>query len=267
MQYRNLFCLFSLSLLLPPAWGCRLSEPPHNVYQRQGSGVVYLQPEEENNLSLPEVNFKRLRRLPNSLINPATQDEWDREPPLTDLTTDYVYTGAQAIFPRFSYYSDGRVILYGGKIMRNPPGTPSVDVASFRAFGKVGVDKDSLYDEGKRTDDNGGENRVNLQSLRKVEFSSQWKPDLIGLTLRDDRFLYVDGHRLNDPDSFTVLAQKPWDQRGKFSATFNPCIAVPFGPWDTLARTRTKIIINGDQLDADPDTFSVVRWMPGSLLT
>ncbi|EBB8134118.1 hypothetical protein EB259_22005 [Salmonella enterica] len=267
MQYRNLFCLFSLSLLLPPAWGCRLSEPPHNVYQRQGSGVVYLQPEEENNLSLPEVNFKRLRRLPNSLINPATQEEWEREPPLTDLTTDYVYTGAQAIFPRFSYYSDGRVILYGGKIMRNPPGTPSVDVASFRAFGKVGVDKNSLYDEGKRTDDNGGENRVNLQSLRKVEFSSQWKPDLLGLTLRDDRFLYVDGHRLSDPDSFTVLAQKSWDQRGKFSATFNPCIAVPFGPWHTLARTRTKIIINGNQLDADPDTFSVVRWMPGSLLT
>ncbi|EDE2634617.1 hypothetical protein GBH28_12715 [Salmonella enterica subsp. enterica] len=267
MQYRNLFCLFSLSLLLPPAWGYRLSESPHNVYQRQGSGVVYLQPEEENNLSLPEVNFKRLRRLPNSLINAATQDEWDREPPLTDLTTDYVHTGAQAIFPRFSYYSDGRVILYGGKIMRNLPGTPSVDVASFRAFGEIGVDKDSLYDEGKRTDDNGGENRVNLQSLRKVEFSSQWKPDLLGLTLRDDRFLYVDGHRLSDPDSFTVLAQKSWDQRGKFSATFNPCVAVPFGPWDTLARTRTKIIINGNQLDADPDTFSVVRWMPGSLLT
>ncbi|EBB3773244.1 hypothetical protein D1D33_19860 [Salmonella enterica] len=267
MQYRNLFCLFSLSLLLPPAWGCRLSESPHNVYQRQGSGVVYLQPEEENNLSLPEVNFKRLRRLPNSLINPATQDEWDREPPLTDLTTDHVHTGAQAIFPHFSYYSDGRVILYGGKIMRNPPGTPSVDVASFRAFGKIGVDKNSLYYEGKRTDDNGGENRVNLQSLRKVEFSSQWKPDLMGLTLRDDRFLYVEGHRLSDPGSFTVLAQKPWDQRGKFSATFNPCVAVPFGPWDTLARTRTKIMLNGELLDADPDTFSVVRWMPGSLLT
>ncbi|WP_080096390.1 hypothetical protein [Salmonella enterica] len=267
MQYRNLFCLFSLSLLLPPAWGCRLSEPPHNVYQRQGSGVVYLQSEEENNLSLPEVNFKHLRRLPNSLINPATQDEWDREPPLTDLTTDHVHTGAQAIFPHFSYYSDGRVILYGGKIMRNPPGTPSVDVASFRAFGKIGVDKNSLYYEGKRTDDNGGENRVNLQSLRKVEFSSQWKPDLMGLTLRDDRFLYVEGHRLSDPGSFTVLAQKPWDQRGKFSATFNPCVAVPFGPWDTLARTRTKIMLNGELLDADPDTFSVVRWMPGSLLT
>ncbi|EHZ9007962.1 hypothetical protein K6V93_003539 [Salmonella enterica] len=82
MQYRNLFCLFSLSLLLPPAWGCRLSESPYNVYQRQGSGVVYLQPEEENNLSLPEVNFKRLRRLPNSLINPATQGwNWIAQPP------------------------------------------------------------------------------------------------------------------------------------------------------------------------------------------
>ncbi len=26
-------------------------------------------------------------------------------------------------------------------------------------------------------------------------------------------------------------------------------------------------MINGEQLDADPDTFSVVRWMPGSLFT
>ncbi|MGS8640078.1 DKNYY family protein, partial [Salmonella enterica subsp. enterica serovar Infantis] len=61
MQYRNLFCLLSLSLLLPPAWGCRLSESPHNVYQRQGSCGVYLLPEEEHNLSLPEGNFNRLR--------------------------------------------------------------------------------------------------------------------------------------------------------------------------------------------------------------
>ena len=57
------------------------------------------------------------------------------------------------------------------------------------------------------------------------------------------------------------------DQRGKFSTTFNPCVAVPFGPGIPLARTRTKILINGEQLVADPDTFSVVRWMPGSLLT
>ncbi|EOK4668784.1 DKNYY family protein, partial [Shigella flexneri] len=70
-------------------------------------------------------------------------------------------------------------------------------------------------------------------------------------------FLYINGHRLADPESFRVLAQKSWDQRGKFSTTFNPCIAVPFGPWDTLARTRTKILLNGEQLDADPDTFSV----------
>lgn len=266
MQYRNLFCLFSLSLLLPPAWGCRLSEPPHNVYQRQGSGVVYLQPEKENNLSLPEVNFKRLRRLPNSLINPATQEEWEREPPLTDLTTDYVNPGAQSTSQHFSYYSDGRFILYGGKIIHNPPGTPPVDVASFRAFGDVAIDKNSLYHEGKRTDDNGGENRVNIAALRPLTFGAAWKPNWLSLILRDDRFLYIDGHRLTDPDSFTVLAQKPWDQRGKFSSDFNPCIAVPLGPWDTLARTRTKIIINGDPLDADPDTFSVVRWIPGSLL-
>ncbi len=48
----------------------------------KGSGVVYLQPEEEEQSLLPEVNFKRLRRLPNSLvINPATQGwNWIAQP-------------------------------------------------------------------------------------------------------------------------------------------------------------------------------------------
>ncbi len=45
------------------------------------------------------------------------------------------------------------------------------------------------------------------------------------------------------------------------------CIRKPFGPWDTLARTQTKIMLNGEQLDADPDTFTVVRWIPEALIS
>ena len=89
--------------------------------------------------------------------------------------------------------------------------------------------------------------------MRQVEFNPQWKPDWLGLILRDKHYLYANGQRLDDPDTFTVLAQKSWDQRGKFSTAFNPCLPAPFGPWDTLARTQTKIMINGEQLDADPD--------------
>ncbi len=267
MHYRNVVCLLSYSLFLSSAWGCRLDEPEHNVYQQQGKGVVYLRPYEETNLFLSGVNYKRLRRLPNLLIDPKTLDEWDEIPPLTDLTTDYLYEGAQAWFPHYAYHSDGRYILYAGKVVQNPPDKPLVDVASFKAWGDFAADKNSLYFRGKRADSNGGENSLDIKTLHQVKFPHPWKPDFLGLILRDAKFLYVDGHRLADPDSFRVLAQKSWDQRGKFSTAFNPCVAVPFGPWDTLARTQTKIMINGEQLNADPETFTVVRWMPGSLLS
>lgn len=267
MHFRNVVCLLSCSLFLSSAWGCRLSAPEHNIYQKQGKGVVYLRPYKETNLSLPDVNYKSLRRLPNLLIDPTTLDKWDKVPPLTDLTTDYLYEGAQAWYPHYSWHSDGRYILYAGEVVQNPPDKPPVDVASFKAWGDFAADKHSLYFEGTRTDDNGGENSLDIKTLHQVKFRSPWKPDFLGLILRDANFLYINGHRLADPDSFRVLAQKSWDRRGKFSAEFNPCVAVPFGPWDTLARTRTKIIINGEQLKADPETFTVVRWMPGSLLT
>lgn len=267
MKCKNLLYALSLTLIFPSAWGCHLSEQPHNAYQKQGKGVIYIQLTEDHNLPLPEVNFKRLRRMADLSIDPTEQEEWEKEPPLTDLTTDYIYEGAQAFFPHYSYHSDGRYILYAGKIIRNPPGAPPVDIAIFQVFGDFAADKNSLYYEGKRTDDNDDENSVDMKTLRKVSLGSRWRPDWLGFILRDRRFLYVNGHRLADPDSFTVLAQKSWDQRGNFSAAFNPCVADPFGPRDMLARTRTKIMLNGERLDADPDTFSIVRWMPGSLLT
>ncbi|MGC9769518.1 hypothetical protein P4I21_19060, partial [Escherichia coli] len=83
MHYRNVVCLLSCSLFLSSAWGCRLDPPEHNIYQKQGKGVVYLRPYKETNLSLPDVNYKSLRRLPNLLIDPTTLDKWDKVPPLS----------------------------------------------------------------------------------------------------------------------------------------------------------------------------------------
>ncbi|PPZ50834.1 hypothetical protein C5P43_35970, partial [Escherichia coli] len=143
MHYRNVVCLLACSLFLSSAWGCRLSAPEHNIYQKQGKGVVYLRPYKETNLSLPDVNYKSLRRLPNLLIDPTTLDEWDKEPPLTDLTTDYLYEGAQAWYPHYSWHSDGRYILYAGEVVQNPPDKPPVDVASFKAWGDFAADKHS----------------------------------------------------------------------------------------------------------------------------
>ncbi|EIQ9702129.1 DKNYY family protein, partial [Escherichia coli] len=94
MHFRNVVCLLSCSLFLSPAWGCKLSSVDPNEYQQQGKGVVYLRPNQNTNLSLPNVNYKRLRRLANLLIDPATLEDWEEIPPLTDLSTDYDVRGA-----------------------------------------------------------------------------------------------------------------------------------------------------------------------------
>lgn len=99
MHYRNVVCLLSCSLFLSSAWGCRLDEPEHNIYQKQGKGVVYLRPYEKTNLSLPQINYKRLRLLPNLLIDPTKLEDWETVPPATNLMTDVVYSGANATLP------------------------------------------------------------------------------------------------------------------------------------------------------------------------
>ncbi|MDU9547846.1 hypothetical protein F8C17_26065, partial [Escherichia coli] len=36
--------------------------------------------------------------------------------------------------------------------------------------------------------------------------------------------------------------------------------------WDTIWRTKSQVFVNGDAINADPDTFHIVRWIAGSLL-
>jgi hypothetical protein len=70
--------------------------------------------------------------------------------------------------------------------------------------------------------------------LRKIDFDSRWRPDWLGLILRDDRYLYVNGHRLDEPDSFTVLAQNPGISAANFLRRLTPasrCLSVPGILW------------------------------------
>ena len=105
--------------------------------------MVYLRPYKKQ-IFLFRRELQSLRRLPNLLIDPTTLDKWDKVPALwTDLTTDYLYEGAQATVSHYSYYSDGRYILYAGEVVQNPPDKPPVDVASFKAWGDFAADKHS----------------------------------------------------------------------------------------------------------------------------
>ncbi|MCW7186332.1 hypothetical protein OHD60_09210 [Escherichia coli] len=52
-----------------------------------------------------------------------------------------------------TWLTDGRSVLWSGKVLKNPPGEPNVDAASFQAFGAFAADKRSVYFDGQRTDD------------------------------------------------------------------------------------------------------------------
>lgn len=259
---KKLLCVLVGTLAIPTAWGCRVS-PIYNAYQKQGRDVVYVSgvnyQDSVTLTHLPEVNFSKLRLL----RDPARPEEWryNEEPP----ESDYIYEGVNSTKLTTAYYSDGRYVIWAGEIVRNPPGTPAVDIATFRIFGRFAADKHSLYFDGKRTEANQG---VDMATLAAVPFGEPWYNSNgpgSATVLRDQHHLYLRGHRADNPDSFRVLAQKPWDQRGMFYS-INACADVPIGPWDTLARTTTQVIINGLALDADPDSFTVVRWIPGTLL-
>lgn len=270
MRKHAFWAAITLPLLTPVAWGCSLGLEPHNAYQRQESGVVYnrIDPYEEKTPTLiarlPEVNYHRLRRLPDLAKAQDKQSEWSFEEPLTNLATDFISEGENADQPYFSYHSDGRHILWAGHILHNPTGAPPVDTATFRVFGRFAADKHSLYFDGERTEDNPGVEMTTLSSVNSP-WSVNFNAPELATVLRDRQHLYLRGHRANNPGSFTVVAQKPWDQRGKFYAIY-PCTTSPYGPWDTLARTDTQMFINGRLLDADAASFSIVRWIPGSVL-
>lgn len=272
MKYRQLFCLMVLPLVLPSAWGCHLDPSPHYAYQKQGKGAVYREEAQYGEelgaplTQLPDITFSRLRRLPDLAKTPERQPSWwSPDEPLTNLATDYIIEGENTTLSYYSWHSDGRHILWAGKIVRNPPGTPPVDVTTFRVFGRFAVDKRSLYFDGVRTEDNEG---VDVATLNDVTVGAPWydyyEPEH-ATVLRDRHYLYLRGHRAEGPESFTILAQKSWDQRGKFYP-LNPCLSNPYGPWDTLARTATDMIINGHSLDADIASFTVIRWIPGIVL-
>lgn len=91
----------------------------------------------------------------------------------------------------------------GRKIVQNPPGTPKVDVATFRAWGRFAADKDSLYFDGERTDDNRDEKQVDMDSLQQVGGSGD-SADV----LKDRHNIYFQGHWLGSAQGYSILGVK-----------------------------------------------------------
>ncbi|WP_347254269.1 hypothetical protein [Leminorella grimontii] len=206
------------------------------VYEARGYVII---------ATLPEINWdeswNKLRNVDISI--PEEKLTWRG---LKDFSNEYgeFYYG---------YITNGHYVIRAGKIVRNQVDAPAVDVASFRAFGRFAADKDSLYFDGVRTDDNVGKKRVNMENLKAVANNTTM--------LTDGRSLYVKGRWQGSAHGFTALAQKSWRQRGFFYD-----LSASQGTFDVIARTNTGIFINGESIDAEPDSFEIIRWMPNELL-
>ncbi|UGS39802.1 hypothetical protein G163CM_04870 [Pseudocitrobacter corydidari] len=211
-------------------------------YQLKDGETVYLY--DGDVLShLPDVNYVRLSRI-------ADLSRPENKAPLVKINPDYWYCEESC---EHAYVSDGRYVLWAGKIIRNPENTPRVDAATFQAFGEFAADKKSLYFNGERTDSNLGDKRVDMATLEATE--------IYGL-LKDKNNLYFMGRWLADATGFEVLAWSDDAEQG--SLLYDPARHRDVN--DSLARTATQVFVNGAPINTDADTFEVVRWMPGSLL-
>lgn len=248
MHRRYAYLASMLIMFSTLAWGCRPTETTFS-FQQYKHGTVYLQHEDNKETfiraRLPEVSFNRLQRVTDT--SPRNDE---------NLNTDHIISTGFHTIKQFSYYTDGHFVIWAGQIIRNPKGTPGVDIASFRAFGHFAADKYSLYFEGKRTDDSPGVKRPNFNQLTQTPVEG---------IVKDLRNLYFQGKWLGSTEGFAIVAQKSWDQRGPLYLR-NTCETLYTYPTDTIVRTIRQVIVNGHIIGADPDSFEIVRWIPGELL-
>lgn len=266
---RNKGYLATLLALLP-ATTLACSGVPYSVfnYQKWGDGTKYAVGDSKEDFNiyfpdilLPQIKFSQLRRVPDLVIH-----EYDKP---GEINNDYIAAAAYSEdikngYWRFDWLTDGRHILWAGKIVHNPAGTPEVDVKTFRAYGRFAADKYSLYFDGERTDDNRGEKQVDLDSVQPVGSIPQGQ-DSAGV-LKDRHNLYYRGRWLGSNKDYAILGVKTWDQRGPMITHYSCDLGYNPGPWDTLLRTQTQVFLNGTAVSSDPQSFRVVRWMPGTLL-
>lgn len=227
MVKRSWLLIAALPLSISTSWGADF------YYRQQEKGTVYVaeQKGEKDEIlaELPDVNFSRLWRIANlankqdcRLLSDFNPDKFD-----CDDEGDCQHT----------WLTDGRSVLWAGKVLKNPSGEPNVDAASFQAFGAFAADKRSIYFDGQRTDDNSGDKQVDMSTLEETDI---WN------LLRDKNSLWHKGHWLGSADGFQIL-------RHDSSLQF-------------VVLTNSQVIVNGKPLPADRQTFQIKRWMPGERL-
>lgn len=147
-----------------------------------------------------------------------------------------------------NYFTDSERVYWNGVVLNNPTDAPKVDAASFvQPFWAVAfaADKNSLYFNGVRTDDNTGEWPLDVAALKQLD----------EYVMSDGHHLYHDGKKIGAANGYQVI--KTQNYGGD---------AVCWAGHYVIARNASQVFVDGNPIDAHPDSFRIKRWMPKLLL-
>ena len=241
MHIKFAFITTSLFLLIPQAQAITWSYSPASWNKNVPEGLVYSKGVDDEQARFDDINRNDLRQAAD----------------LNGKQEEYFYSDRSTEDDEFFYWvTDGHTMLWRGQRVINPPTTPTIDIASFRAYDRFAVDKYSIYFDGKRVASNLGSQHIDLATIRMNAGRNS-------TTLTDNNTLYLKGLPQGSGSARSVvwLGEKSWDTCGQLAANLEN------KPSDVLIRFANHIYLNGEPLNADANSFQVVRWIPNSLLT
>jgi len=238
MYIKRMLIITTLFLWVPQtlagnSWGYSSSLEKGTVYE----GYVNSLPEQIFS-RFPDIKQKDIREVAD--LSGAVDKYFDRD-----------RSGDES--EHFHWVTDGRYVLWRGQQVINSATTPAIDIASFRAYDRFAVDKYSIYFDGKRVASNSGHYQIDLATLKMNAGRNS-------TTLVDKKNLYLKGVPKGSAHDLTFLGEKSWSQRGIVEFDSQRLSS------DVLIRFANKIYLNGEPLNADADSFQLVRWIPDSLL-
>ena len=252
-------CCLLFSYLPLAANACRMDLPSYRYMLNNKQQLVYVvesvySKKIQSTRPVPQANTKQFHRVGGAKTPAQYRDDWDEG------------------YSQHFYYSDNHRIYWQGNRLTNPPGTPPVDAASFQAQNAFAADRDSIYFNGKRTDDNHGEKQVDFSTLRSIATLQGSYPGApsVDYLYQDQRNLYLYGRYVGSANSYRVVAKK----QPAYDVIWISSCDRPPGE-QTIALTEHMVLLddqplryelNGQTVDADPASFRLIDWQPNLLL-
>jgi hypothetical protein len=227
----------SLSFLLLQGVATHACEPSGEVYRYAQSNeqLFYesIMPGEKKGSIITKISGVNLKQFHRIIKNSRNEDPW-----LDGM--------------RFNndpnYFTDGQRVFWQGEIVTSSLDALPVNATSFtQPFEgySFAADKHNIYFQGKRSDDNTAENKINIKKIKRLD----------EYILSDGVHLYHNGKYIGVAKGYKVIQTKGYGNGASCQQGVN-----------IIARNIDSVFVDGVRIKADADSFSIKRWMPNTLL-